>query len=130
MSKKVLDRVPTTFKRPVDTTLDELTEGAAAQDQKATAPEGQGKDTKKEKKTNIRDKQTTLLLSAEVMRDLNDLACYYQAIGKTYTVTREDGEKKVTMERKITMNKLASDAITEYVAKHRDEIEKYRKRDF
>lgn len=128
MSKKVLGRVPTTFKRPVDPYIDELNEDAAAQDQKATAPEGQGTDPKKEKKkTNVRDKQTTLLLSEKVMRDLNDLACYYQAIGKTYTVTRADG---TAMERKMTVNKIASDAIAEYIGQHQDEIEKYRKRDF
>lgn len=113
MSKKaVLNRVPT-YQRPVDSILDELTEESSAQE--------------KEGKRSIRNRQTTLLLSAEVMQDLNDLACYYQAIGKTYTVTRADGTE---MERKMTVNKIASDAIAEYVGKHRDEIEKYRRRDF
>ena len=113
MSKKaVLSKVPT-YQRPVDAILGELTESAAAQD-----PEG---------RKGIRNKQTTLLLSEEVMRDLNDLACYYQAIGKTYTVTRADG---TAMERKMTVNKIASDAIAEYIGQHQDEIEKYRKRDF
>ena len=113
MSKKsVLNRVPT-YSRPVDVVLDELiTPGSKPE------PEG---------KRGTRNKQTTLLLSEEVMRDLNDLACYYQAICKTYTVTRADGTE---MERKTTLNKIASDAVAEYVSKHREEIEKYRNRDF